>query len=275
MGEKLVPDSSEIGRTALLVKDLDNVTEFYQKKVGLKLLEQTRGKSVLGSGDTPLLVLGQDEGLSQRERTEAGLFHNAFKVPSRTALASALHRLQESGELRGASDHHVSEALYTSDPEGNGIEIYADRPKQEWPRTDRGYIKMGTEPLDFESLAAESGKTDGVPEDTTVGHVHLEVLSVEDSRAFYADELGLQVQASMPQALFFSMGDYHHHIGANTWNHRTQQAKGRGINWFEILVEEKALEKIRNNVEEYIELKDGASLQLTDPNGIEVRIRGT
>lgn len=273
MEGKLIPASAVIGRTALLVKNLEKVTEFYQDKVGLELLEQSEDKSVLGAGGTPLLVLEQDEELSPRERNEAGLFHNAFKVPSRTALASAFHRLQESGELQGASDHHVSEALYTSDPEGNGVEIYTDKPKEEWPRTEEGDIKISTEPLDLESLAAQSEKNSSVPAETTVGHIHLEAISIQQSREFYAEKLGFQVQTSMPQALFFSIGDYHHHIGANAWNHRTQPAKGRGINWFEILVEEKSLEKIRNQLEEYIELKDETGLQLIDPNGIKIQIR--
>jgi catechol 2,3-dioxygenase len=153
-----------------------------------------------------------------------GLFHVAFLVPTRRDLALALVRLGRSRwRLTGASDHLVSEALYLDDPEGNGIEIYRDRPREDWPRQGDG-ILMDTLPLDLEDVIGEldgdPGDPGPMPEGTTIGHVHLKVADVAATEAFYAGVLGFDVMAHMPSATFMSAGGYHHHLGANVWQSR-------------------------------------------------------
>lgn len=224
-----LPQETRIGRTALRVTDLDELTGFYRDVVGLAVLRQSDASSVLGVADTPLLVLEGDERARERHGSAAGLFHNAFRVPSREALGDALARVRDHWHLRGASDHDVSEALYLTDPEGNGIEIYRDRPREAWPIGADGSVRMGTRPLDLQPLEAASAGISDVPPGTDVGHVHLEVSSLEVFRDVYVDRIGFEVQMAVPAAVFVSAGGYHHHVAANTWNHRSGPAGGRGL----------------------------------------------
>src|SRR5262249_15836204 len=160
-----------------------------------------------------------------RVRETTGLYHFAILVPSRADLSRALRRLAETDTvLQGAADHGVSEALYLADPDGNGIEIYRDRPRAEWPFVD-GQLRMGADPLDSDGLLAVSEGADspdspysGLARATTIGHVHLHVSNLESARRFYVDVLGFTLmQRYGPSALFVSAGGYHHHIGLNTW----------------------------------------------------------
>jgi catechol 2,3-dioxygenase len=172
-----------------------------------------------------------------------GLFHQAFLVPTRRDLALALVRLARAGwPLTGASDHLVSEALYLSDPEGNGIEIYRDRPREQWPREGDG-VRMDTLPLDLEGVLGEldgdPGDPGPMPEGTRIGHVHLKVADVPATEAFYSGVLGFDVMAHMPSASFMSAGGYHHHLGANVWHSRGGQPPppgARGLRSFEIVL---------------------------------------
>lgn len=267
---------TRIGRTALRVTDLEELTGFYRDVVGLSVLRHSATRSVLGSGDTPLLVLDGDEHALDRHRSDAGLYHNAFRVPSREALGDALARIRNHWQLGGASDHGVSEALYLTDPEGNGIEIYRDFPREEWPRTPEGGVRMGTYPLDLEPLEAAAPGSSDAPAETDVGHVHLEVSSLETFRDFYVNVLGFEVQATMPAAVFVSAGGYHHHVGANTWNHRSEPVKGRGLSWFEVVLPEPgAHDAVQNRIADsqytLTETTDGIAVR--GPDAIEVRFR--
>lgn len=197
------------------------MTGFYRDVVGLSVLRTSATTSVLGVADTPLLVLEGADDTLERHRSGAGLYHNAFRVPSRAALGDALGRIRDHWQLSGASDHWVSEALYLTDPEGNGIEIYRDYPRDEWPIADDGCVLISTEPLDLASIEAAAAGDNQAPPGTDVGHVQLEVTSLDAFRDFYVDTLGFEVQTTVPVASFVSAGGYHHHIGANTWNHRT------------------------------------------------------
>ncbi|MHC3438359.1 VOC family protein [Natrialbaceae archaeon A-gly3] len=271
-----LPRETRIGRTALCVNDLEEMTGFYRDVVGLSVLRRSDTRSVLGVEDTPLLVVEGDENSHERHSSDTGLFHNAFRVPSRVALGDALARIRNHWQLGGASDHNVSEALYLTDPEGNGIEIYRDFPREEWPSAADGGVRMGTYPLDLEPLEAASTGDSGVPVETDVGHVHLEVSSLEGFRDFYVDVIGFEVQMEMPAAVFVSAGGYHHHIGANTWNHRSEPAASRGLSWFEILLPEPGvLDVIRDRIadSQYMvtEVDDGISV--TGPDEIEIRFR--
>jgi catechol 2,3-dioxygenase len=272
----VLPSETRIGRTALRVSDLGDMAEFYREVVGLNVLSHSETTAILGVEQTPLLVLEEGENALERDQSGAGLYHNAFRVPSRGALGDALTRIRDRWQLGGASDHGVSEALYLTDPEGNGVEIYRDFPRQEWPIADDGRVQIGTYSIDLEPVEAAATGKPGVPVGTDVGHVHLEVTSLEMFGDFYVDTLGFDVQTTVPNASFVSTGGYHHHIGANTWHHRTGPVSGRGLSWFEVVLPEtQALAAIRDRVAgsqfTVTETTDGISV--IGPDEIEVRFR--
>jgi catechol 2,3-dioxygenase len=209
-----------IGAVRLRVADLERVRDFYERAIGLRVLERDGDAVVLGA-DTPLVELAGDADAPQRPARSTGLFHLAILVPSRADLARAVQRVAQTGaRFTGASDHFVSEAMYLSDPEGNGIELYRDRPREQWEYGADGELRMGTVALDLDSLMAElpAGDDSGMPDGTVMGHVHLHVADLAPAEAFYTGELGLDVTVrSYPGALFLSRGGYHHHVGLNTW----------------------------------------------------------
>jgi catechol 2,3-dioxygenase len=267
-----LPAGTRIGRSALRVADLEEVAAFYRDVVGLDVLDRSGVRATLGAGGTALLVL---EEADAGPRTGPGLYHNAFRVPSRAALGDALERVRERWELDGASDHRVSEALYLTDPEGNGVEVYRDFPRESWPETDDGRVGMATDPLDLPALEAAAAGEDGVPEGTDLGHVHLEVSSLDAARGFYVDTLGFALRATYPGALFVAAGGYHHHVGANVWNGRTGPAGGRGLSWVEVVVPESGLDAVRERLADrgHPPADTAEGVAVTDPDGIEIRFR--
>jgi catechol 2,3-dioxygenase len=208
------------GPVRLTVADLGRSVTYYERAVGLRVLERAGATARLGTGGGELLVLDEVPGARPAPRA-TGLFHFALLVPTRAALARWLaHALREELSLTGASDHAVSEALYLRDPDLHGIEIYADRPRERWRGPD-GELLLTTFPLDLEDLlrAADEPGFDGLPDATRMGHVHLQVASVPDAVAFYGGALGLDLMLRMgDQAAFLSTGGYHHDVGVNTWN---------------------------------------------------------
>jgi catechol 2,3-dioxygenase len=220
------PDTS-IGTVRLTVSNLDRTRDFYEGALGLRSRDEADGTVALGvPGERPLLNLRGDSSAQPLDRRATGLYHLAVLMPSRVELAFALARIAEAGwPLDGASDHLVSEALYLSDPDGNGIEIYRDRPREEWRRVD-GQLAMSTLPLDLRGVLAELGDDASsvpaeAPPGTTIGHVHLQVSDLGEAEEFYSGVLGLDVIVrGYPGALFVSAGGYHHHIGLNTWHSR-------------------------------------------------------
>jgi catechol 2,3-dioxygenase len=208
------------GAVHLTVSDLDRSIAYYERAIGLRVLERAGPTARLGAGDAELLMLDEVPGARAAPRA-TGLFHFALLVPSRAALAGWLaHALRDEIGLTGASDHDVSEALYLRDPDHHGIEIYADRPRERWHGSD-GELLLTTYPLDLEDLlgAVDEPGFEGLPDGTRMGHVHLQVASVPDAVAFYGEVLGLDLMARMgDQAAFLATGGYHHHVGANTWN---------------------------------------------------------
>lgn len=270
-----LPAGTEIGRTALRVADGTAMAEFYREIVGLAVLSESGDTTVLGVDESPLLVLTEDETAPARQGTP-GLFHNAVRLPSQAALGDALDRIREQWRLDGASDHGVSEALYLSDPEGNGVEIYRDYPREEWPRSEDSGIEMGTYPLDLDAVAAAADGRSDAPSGTDIGHVHLEVTSLAAVDAFYTETLGFDLQATTREARFLGAGGYHHHIGANTWNGRTGTAGGRGLDWFEVVLpDEESFEAVRERLDrrEYSVTETAAGLSVLDLEGIEIRLR--
>jgi catechol 2,3-dioxygenase len=215
-----------MGAVRLTVSDVDRSRAFYERALGLRATDGEDGTIALRAADGPTLVaLHRDSSAARLDPRRTGLFHLAVLVPSRRDLAFALARLASARwPLDGASDHLVSEALYLSDPDGNGIEIYRDRPRDEWRRTD-GQLEMATLPLDLQSVARELSAVGEpqpeAPAGTRIGHTHLQVSELERIEAFYAGVLGFDVIVrGYPGALFVSAGGYHHHIGLNTWNSR-------------------------------------------------------
>ncbi len=215
---------TSMGIVRLTVSDLSRSRAFYGESLGLSEHPTADGDVALGAGDGRALIeLREDRSAPQRDPRTTGLFHLAVLLPSRLDLAHALRRLAGSGwALDGASDHLVSEALYLSDPDGNGIEIYRDRPREEWKQGEIG-PEMATLPLDLRGLADEleaaSGPQPQAPGQTTIGHVHLQVSELREIERFYAELLGFDVTVrGYPGALFVSAGGYHHHLGLNTWH---------------------------------------------------------
>ncbi|WP_318614767.1 VOC family protein [Sporosarcina sp. YIM B06819] len=207
------------GEVHLNVLDLTKSVQFYKEVIGFKVLEATADKVVLtADGKTPLLIIEQPENVTPKEAHKTGLYHFALLLPKRADLGAIIKHFIQHQVRIGASDHLVSEALYLSDPDGNGIEIYTDRDPAVWS-WDNGSVAMSTDPLDGESIIAESGEQmwDGLPVGTVMGHVHLHVAHLPETETFY-NALGFEVVTNYPQALFMSNGKYHHHLGLNTWN---------------------------------------------------------
>jgi catechol 2,3-dioxygenase len=217
-----LPSGTAIGAVALTVRDLERSLDFYENALGFRALERNGNEAALGADGNPLLELHADPSAPEPPPRTTGLFHYAILVPSRPELARSLARLAERRwPLTGASDHLVSEALYLNDPDGIGIEIYRDRPRDEWPR-EGGTIQMATLPLDLDGVLGDlpdQPPVEGLAGGTRIGHVHLNVADLADSEAFYCDELGFEVTVrAYPGALFVAAGGYHHHVGLNTWN---------------------------------------------------------
>jgi catechol 2,3-dioxygenase len=212
-----------VGRVRLKVRDLNSVSGFYQDVLRLVLVGQSAEHIVLGVPGRPLLELVGDPGFSPLDHREAGLFHTAFLLPDRASLARWLGFVtQRRVRLIGASDHRVSEAIYLADPEGNGIEVYADRPVADWRSAD-GQLDMPSDPLDLQGLlaAAGDGAWTSMPAGSVIGHVHLQVGDTATAERFYHDILGFEVTCRYPGASFFGAGGYHHQLAANTWNSRS------------------------------------------------------
>jgi len=221
-----------VDHVELTVGDLSTVSSFYQRVIGLSPIEQHAGEDVLGVGGRPLLTLTESRDAAPAPRSAAGLFHIAFLLPTRADLAHWLsHAGEQNVRLEGASDHLVSEALYLSDPEGNGIEIYRDRRPDEWTYHDDGTVEMATERLDLRALLAETPDKPfaGMADGTAVGHIHLQVGDVAQAEGFYRDILGLKVMAHYPGASFMATGGYHHHVAANIWNSRKAEPRRKNM----------------------------------------------
>ena len=250
-----LPAATRLGRVRLAVADLERSVAFYRRVLGLSVRDTTDDRAALGAEGTDEMLVELHEHPNAApipRRGRLGLFHFALLLPDRPALGRFLRHLGDVGVRPGASDHLVSEALYLNDPDGLGIEVYADRPRSEW-RERNAELVMTTEPLDLESLleagakgdgrgtggARDDGARDGLPAGTTVGHVHLHVGDLERAAAFYHEALGLDITVrGYPGALFLSAGGYHHHLGVNTWAAgaaRAGEGDARLLDWELIL----------------------------------------
>jgi catechol 2,3-dioxygenase len=211
--------STSLGPATLAVTDPERAIEFYRDLLGFTVLSFASTRIELGAGETHLLTL-LPGATHPRKRGATGLYHVAILLPSRPHLAQILARLAAANYPIGAADHHVSEALYLSDPDDNGLEIYRDRPRSEWRYRPGGQLVMGTERLDAEGILGELPPEPwaGMPAGTTIGHMHLQVGDLQVAEQFYHGVLGFDVTVrGYPGALFLSAGGYHHHLGLNTW----------------------------------------------------------
>lgn len=237
-----------VGAAALKVRDVERVTSYYRDVIGLSVLARGAASVTLGTSEGALLTLEPRPDAALEPPTSAGLFHIAFLMPSRRDLARWLvHVARDRTPLTGFADHSVSEAVYLNDPEGNGIEVYADRPAEGW-RWDNGRIVMGTHRLDVDDILSltDTSASDYIraPEGLRIGHIHLRVGDVDAGDRFYRDLLGLAPTSRRDTASFLSSGGYHHHLALNTWN---SAGAGRrddgstGLAWFSLMTEKPEL----------------------------------
>jgi catechol 2,3-dioxygenase len=226
------------GAVGLKVRDLERLAGYYADALGLALLAKDDKNATLGAGGVELLELEQDVTAQPDDKRSAGLYHTAFLMPTRADLARwVLHVARKKLPLTGASDHAVSEAFYLDDPEGNGIEVYCDRPPQTWQWTGND-LRITTDPLDVDDILREvpsQAEYPGAPDGLRIGHVHLRVGDVREAEAFYRDGIGLDVTRRRQGASFMSSGRYHHHIAGNVWHSSGAAVRDplrAGLSWF-------------------------------------------
>lgn len=287
MSDKLHPDLT-LGEIKLKVSHLQRSLDFYTGIVGFKVLRTEGTQAILSyDGVTAAVVLEElpNARITPR-RSAAGLYHFAILLPDRLSLGIMLRHLAESGIQIGQADHLVSEALYIYDPDNHGIEIYRDRPRNEWQKDSNGHIKMASEPVDWDGLLAlaEGQVWSGLPAGTTLGHIHFHVSSLDLSEAFYIDALGFDIVADVRQqmaALFISAGGYHHHVGLNIWAGEgapIAPADATGLAYYTVVLPDTA------SLQETVNRLQRAGIAVTeqeryylvhDPSGIELHLAST
>jgi catechol 2,3-dioxygenase len=278
-----LPDDVRCGPVRLVVADLARSIAWYESVLGFAVRRREAAQAVLGAaGDEgTLLELHERPGARPVPRSgHVGLFHVAYLLPDRPALARFVRHVADLGVRAASSDHHVSEAVYLTDPDGLGVEVYRDRPRTHWRRAGRE-LHMTTEPLDVASLLADAGDTPwtGAPAGTVVGHVHLSVSDLERVRAFHYAALGLDIMVwRYPGALFLAGGGYHHHLGTNIWRAEAPRPgpdDARLHDWSLVVPTDDARERTIASVASYghpVQRDVDGSVRFVDPFGIGVRI---
>jgi catechol 2,3-dioxygenase len=277
-----LPADIELGIVRLQVADLDRSIGYYDRVLGLRVLESTAETATLGAqgDDTPLIELVELRGATPvPRRGRLGLYHFALLLPDRPSLGRFAAHLAAVGEYAGMADHLVSEALYLTDPDGLGIEVYADRPRSAW-RHEAGQLVMATEPLDARSVVAAAGGApwDGMPSGTTMGHIHLFVDDLARAATFYHEGLGFEKMVwNYPGALFMAAGGYHHHLGTNTWAAGAPPAEAgdaRLLEWVIEMPDVASIDGAARSIEAaghgVSRAGDGATV--IDPGGTRVRL---
>jgi catechol 2,3-dioxygenase len=280
-----LPAALQLGTVVLMVSDLARSVLFYERVLGMRVLEQSATHARLGAhmGTEALVELRTAPGMRPRSRQpRLGLFHFALLLPDRASLGRFVRHLQEQGVRAGAGDHAVSEAFYLDDPDGLGIEVYADRPRSAWQRVGRELV-MGTDPVDIAGLVAAAGPMlwVGMPSGTVMGHLHLHVGDLARGSAFYSDALGFDRMVwRSPGALFFGAGGYHHHLGANIWAGPGAGAppadEARLLEWTMLVSSVVELDAVAASLERagYAVQREaaGASFRVPDPWGTVLRV---
>lgn len=278
----LLPAATTIGTVTLRVADADRSLRWYGDMLGMELIDRTEERIALGAGGEAFLFLDVRPGAPARIEETTGLYHVAILVPDRAALGGVLARIARANVRLGASDHKVSEALYIWDPDNNGLEIYRDRPRDQW-HWDGKTVRMATDPLDLQNLVADglNAGTDrtSMPKGTRIGHVHLQVGDLAEAQKFYCDVLGFERTAGRHGALFVSAGGYHHHLGLNVWhslNAPPPAEDAAGLMEFEIIVPDRAAltaAQARLEAAGFKTAGDAGSLRALDPWQIPFRLR--
>jgi catechol 2,3-dioxygenase len=277
-----LPESTHVGRVRLQIADLDRSIAYYETVIGFRVLRRSAGVAYLGAHDDDRVLVELHEKPGVRpvvRRGLIGLYHYAILLPDRAALGRFLRHLADLGLRAGMSDHFVSEAIYLSDPDGLGIEVYADRPRSAW-RVDDRQLAMTTIPLDVENLidAAGGQPWTGAPAGTTIGHVHLYVRDIDQAAAFYHEALGLdKVVWNYPGALFLSAGGYHHHLGTNTWAAEAPlagDADARLLDWELVLPDAAAVRRAAESLQAhgFPAVEGDHEVVAQDPWGTSVRL---
>jgi catechol 2,3-dioxygenase len=277
------PDATRMDTVQLLVRDLDAMTRFYHEAVTLDVLAHDGVTAALGRGGVPIVRLRRESDLPARNARGAGLYHTAIVFQDERHLATSLASMaQRAGHLyEGSADHLVSEAFYFHDPEGNGLELYRDRPREQWPTDSLGRVTMGLEPLDpgaflrtwYDARAAADTDTASA----AVGHVHLQVGDIPRARAFYVDALGFDVIADMGSALFVSAGGYHHHLAMNTWQSAGAGPRAASFGLGDVRIRMPSQDDVAATADRLAHRgiavrDDGASLRVADPWGTQLVI---
>lgn len=274
-----------VDQASLKVRDLDAMVAFYGSVLGLQQISREGGKVVLGAGKAPLLTLVHTPSAEIESQRAAGLFHIAYLMPTRKDLARWLvHAAMNQVPLTGVADHNVSEAIYLNDPEGNGIEVYSDRPEDSWLWLGNS-VTMGTEQLDIDNLVSltDTRRDDyaTAPETLRIGHMHLRVGDVTEGRKFYEATIGLQAtRPDRPDASFLSSGRYHHHVAMNVWNSQgagKRDATQTGLDWFSLTVSdaaELAKQEERLRAGGYAVSSVAGGIEAIDPWGTKLRLLG-
>jgi catechol 2,3-dioxygenase len=284
-GVSNLPATLRLGAVSLTVTDLDRSVAWYQAALGLRVHRQDVGFAVLGDGSEDVLHLHEDATAGPPPRRASGLYHYALLYPSREELARAALRLAATRtSIQGASDHGTHEAIYLPDPDGNGIELAADRPRDQWPSPEEEFSGGGPRPLDFDALLATvGGDKAGLVEAQVrpglrVGHLHLHVGDIAAGLAFYRDVIGFEVWAMMPTAAFVSAGGYHHHLGFNTWRGEGAAPMPAGIvglrHWTIVLERVDEVAEVRARVRDAgIDSEDvTGGFAVGDPFGMVLRV---
>jgi len=280
--EYRLPETTHLGRVRLQVANLDRSLAFYEKVLGMRVIRRDSDSVSLGAHDDDREIVHLRAEQSARRvprRGLLGLYHFAILLPDRSSLGRFVAHLTELEVHFGMSDHFVSEAIYLSDPDGLGIEVYADRPRDAW-RYDERQLYMTTNPLDVEDLvkAASGQPWTGMPAGTVLGHVHLYVDDIAMAEAFYHEALGFdKVVWSYPGALFMSAGGYHHHLGTNTWASGAppaSDADARLLEWEIVVPTKKNAEEAARHVKSagYPVREENGEWILTDPWGTSLRL---
>jgi catechol 2,3-dioxygenase len=277
-----LPESTHLGRVRLQVADLDRSIAFYEEVLGLRVIDRSADSARLGPHGEDREIVRLHQLASAKpvpRRGLLGLYHFAILLPDRASLGRFISHLADIGAYAGMADHFVSEAVYLTDPDGLGIEVYADRPRDAW-KYDERQLYMTTDHLDVDDLmrAARGERWSGMPPGTVLGHVHLYVGDIAKAESFYHDALGFdKVVWSYPGALFMSAGGYHHHLGTNTWARGAPpatDADARLLEWEIIVPSRKDAEEAAKHVAAagYDAKADGGEWILTDPWGTSLRL---
>jgi catechol 2,3-dioxygenase len=272
-----------IGMIGLVARDFDLLANFYRELLGLHELARSSKAVRLGTGEVPLIEIEHQPNAKPDDPAQAGLYHTAFLMPTRRDHARWItHIARNKVPITGASDHGVSEAFYLDDPEGNGIEVYNDRPREGWT-WENGLVTMQTKQLDIEAILQEIDRSSATyteaPEGLRIGHVHLRVGSVEKAEDFYRDALGLDLTRRGGGATFMSSGGYHHHVGANVWH---SDGAGRrdpdraGLAWFSMeaadgTAYEAAVARLKS-AQAPINNAAPSGIEIADPFGTRLRL---